>query len=191
MIQRLRPTLCAAFGLALVSCGGEPQSPTAPKQPVVAAPTPATTPTPSSAVVLPSGMVCDPTPPPLLRLNIKIHARDGNRTILDSKPVVTNVDGYCDRVGFGDWKFCDTRPEGHPQRAACDYLATGKAENGRWGPTWFLGMDNCGAKPEECADHPNEQFMTIAKKKGTYEACANEHVPVASNGARCSFFEFK
>jgi hypothetical protein len=33
--------------------------------------------------------------------------------------------------------------------------------------------------------------MTIAKKKGTYEACANEHVEVASNGSRCSFFEFK
>jgi hypothetical protein len=33
--------------------------------------------------------------------------------------------------------------------------------------------------------------MTIAKKKGTYEACASEDVPVAENGSRCSFFEFK
>ncbi len=189
MEGRFRLTLCAAFGLALVSCGSQ-ESPTGVRPSAVPSPSASPTAT-SSSSSLPAGMVCDPTPPPLLRLTIKIHAQEGNRTILDSKPLVPNIDNYCDRVGFGNWKFCDTRPEGHPQRAACDYLVTGKAENGRWGPTWFLGMDNCGAKPEECADHPTEQFMTIAKKKGTYEACANEHVEVASNGERCSFFEFK
>ena len=188
MEGRFRLILCAAFGLALVSCGSQ-ESPTGVRPSAV--PSPSASPTASSSAALPAGMVCDPTPPPLLRFTIKIHAQEGNRTILDSKPLVPNIDNYCDRVGFGNWKFCDTRPEGHPQRAACDYLVTGKAENGRWGPTWFLGMDNCGAKPEECADHPTEQFMTIAKKKGTYEACANEHVAVASNGSRCSFFEFK
>jgi len=193
MSKRLRLILCAAIGLALVSCGGEPQSPTEVRQPVVTtSPSPSTSPTPSTSTQLPQGMVCSaPTPPPMLRMSIKIHAQDGNRTILDSKPIVPSVDGYCDKVGFGDWKFCDTRPEGHAERAACDYLATGKAENGRWGPTWFFGMDNCGTKPEECADHPTEQFMTVAKKKGTYEACASEDVEVASNGSRCGFFELK
>ena len=50
----------------------------------------------------------------------------GSRIVFDSKPIVPNTNGYCDRAGFGDWKFCETRPEGHPERVACDYLATGK-----------------------------------------------------------------
>jgi hypothetical protein len=95
-------------------------------------------------------------------------------------------------VGFGDWKFCDTRLEGDPQRVACDYLVTGKAQDtGRWGPTWFYGSDLCAYFPESCANHPTEQFMVIAKAKGTFEACAAEDWPVASNGTRCGTIDIK
>jgi hypothetical protein len=125
-------------------------------------------------------------------MHVKIHSDDGGRIVLDSKPVVANVDHYCDRVGFGDWKFCDTRPEGDPQRVACDYLVAGKAEDtGRWGPTWFYSTDLCSYFPENCANHPTEQFMAIAKTKGTFEACVSEGWPVAADGTRCGTIQVK
>ena len=109
--------------------------------------------------------------------------RRASRIVLDSKPVVANIDGYCDKVGFGDWKFCDTRPEGNPERVACDYLVTGRAEDtDRWGPTWYFGNDLCSYFPASCANHPTEQFMVIAKASGTYEACASDKWPVAPGG---------
>lgn len=186
--------VCAATGLALVSCGSDPSTPTPVRTPVVGiGPTPAPTQTPSKSVTLPPGMVCsDPTPPPLLRMSVKIHAQDPPRIVLDSKPVVVSVNGYCDKVGFGDWKFCDTRPEGHPERAACDYLVTGQAEDtGRWGPTWFYGNDLCSYFPGSCSNHSTEQFLAVARAKGTYEACASENWPVAANGTRCGSYELK
>jgi hypothetical protein len=179
--------VCAASSLALIACGGS-TTPSGTSGPPVVTLAPAPTPTPSSqtSVVLPPGMVCSaPTPPPMLRMHVSLQAQEGVRRRLDSKPIVPNTDGYCDKVGFGDWKFCDTRPEGHPERTACDYLATGKAENGRWGPTWFYGNENCGADPSHCTDHPDNQFLAIGRMPGTYEACAAENVPVAPGGSRC------
>jgi hypothetical protein len=125
-------------------------------------------------------------------MHLKIHDNSGDRKVLDSKPLVVNVDGYCERVGFGNWKFCETRPEGHAERVACDYLVTGKAEDtGRWGPTWFYGKDLCAYSPTKCANHASEQFMAISKAPGTFEACAAEGWPVASDGARCGWIDIK
>jgi hypothetical protein len=178
-------------GVTLSQCGASSNLPTnGPTPPVVSpTPTPSASPTPSSG--LPLGMTCDPTPPPILRMHVKVHANDGGRIVLDSKPIVANIDHYCDRW-FGNWKFCDTRPEGDPQRVACDYLVTGKAEDtGRWGPTWFYGNDLCAYFPASCANHPTEQFMAIAKAKGTFEACAAETWPEAPDGTRCGTLEMK
>jgi hypothetical protein len=117
-------------------------------------------------------------------MQLKIHA-EGERMILDSKPLVPNIDHYCDRVGFGDWKFCDTRPEGDLQRVACDYMAAGRSEEtGRWGPTWYYEDDLC-SQSTRCANHPTNQFMAIAKGAGRFEACAADDVPVAADGSRC------
>lgn len=180
----------SAGSAVLIQCGSNASTPTANPTPVATSspkPTPTPTPTPTPVSGLPAGMVCSsPTPPPLLRMHLKIHADEGGRLVLDSKPLVVNVDHYCDKVGFGDWKFCDTRPEGNPERVACDYLATGKAEDtGRWGPTWFFGNDLCAYFPNNCANHATEQFMAIAKTKGTFEACAAEDRPVDPTGSRC------
>lgn len=187
----------AVTGVMLAQCGASSSSPAGAPTPGVGTPSPATpgptptaTPTPSAG--LPPGMTCSPTPPPLLRMHLKVHDDSGDRKVLDSKPLVANVDHYCDRVGFGDWKFCETRPEGHPERVACDYLVTGKAEDtGRWGPTWFYGSDLCAYSPESCANHPSQQFMAISKAKGTFEACASEDWPVAANGTRCGTIEIQ
>jgi hypothetical protein len=190
--QLVLASASSVAALTLAQCGAGSSSPTSsPTSPVTApTPTPTATPTPSSG--LPPGMTCNPTPPPILRMHLKIHDDSGGRKVLDSKPLVENVDHYCDKVGFGDWKFCETRPEGHPERVACDYLVTGKAEDtGRWGPTWFYGKDLCSYFPNDCANHPTEQFMAVAKSKGTYEACAADSWPVASNGTHCGTIEIK
>ena len=182
-------TASAVAALTLAHCGSG-SSPTAAPTPVVPIPTPTATPT--STLGLPPGMICDPTPPPLLRMQLKVHDDSGDRKVLDSKPLVVNVDNYCDRMGFGSWKFCDTRQEGDPQRTACDYLVTGKAEDtGRWGPTWYYVSDLCADFPDRCANHPDNQFLVVAKATGIYEACAAEGWPVADNGGRCGTIEVK
>ena len=179
----------ALAALTLARCGSG-SSPTGAPTPPVSTPTPTATPTPSLG--LPPGMICDPTPPPLLRMQLKIHDDSGDRKVLDSKPLVVNVDHYCDRMGFGSWKFCDTRQEGDPQRTACDYLVTGKAEDtGRWGPTWYYVSDLCSDFPDKCANHPENQFLVVAKATGIYEACAADGWPVADNGGRCGTIEIK
>jgi hypothetical protein len=187
--------------LVLSACGESSSTPTAVKTPVVSTrltpapsptPSPSPSPTPRTSASLPPGLVCSPpTPPPMLRMSLKIHARDGTRIVLDSKPLVPNTNGYCEKAGFGDWKYCETRPEGHPERVACDYLAVGQSEaTGRWGPTWYFGDDEvCGTNTENCANHPTEQFMAVAKKKGAYVACAAGDKPVADGGSRCGEIE--
>jgi hypothetical protein len=179
--------LVTAFVVAVVGCGSSAAPPTnAPTPLPTVPPTPAPTPTPG----LPAGMSCNPTPPPMLRMHIKVHSNDeGGRVVLDSKPLVPNTDHYCERVGFGNWKFCDTRPEGDLQREACDLMATGKsAETGRWGPTWYYDDELC-SRTTRCANHPSNQFMAIARNSGTFKACAADSVPVAAEGTRCGTIE--
>ena len=184
---------CLASALAFVACGGSQSAPTAVQSPVVTASTPTPAPTPTPKPSLPAGMSCpDPTPPPILRMNVKIHGYEGQRIVFDSKPIVPNTNGYCDKVGFGDWKFCDTRPEGSSERVGCDYLVAGYSkENARWGPTWYFNGQLCGTDPTQCAPHPSEAFMTIGKAAGTYEVCASDDTPVAPGGTRCGTYVYE
>ncbi len=187
--RHMLATLAWAAGLGvLIQCGSSASTPTGTTTPTPAA---KATPTPAPAL-LPAGMVCNPTPPPIVRMQVTVHSSDGGRIVLDSKPLVANVDDYCDRVGFGGWKFCETRPEGNDQRVACDYLVTGRAEDtDRWGPTWFYDADLCSLQPAQCALHPTEQFLAIAKSTGRYTACAREDYPVAPDGNRCGWIEIQ
>ena len=190
-MSRRYPVVLALAAAALVThvrCGGgaaptQPQSPPSP----VATPTPAPTPTPG--LVLPPGMSCVPAPPPLYGIKVKIQQDSGNRKVLDSKPLVLNVDGYCARVGSGGetQKFCETRLEDHPDRTACDYLVTGiAADTGRWGPSWTRNGQLCNdANFANCVNHPDNQFLLIAKSPGEYIACAAPEVPVAPGGSAC------
>jgi hypothetical protein len=155
--MRVRHRQTAAYVLAFAAasaagCGSNASTPPTLPTPVpTAAPTPVPTP---AGIVLPAGMVCDPTPPPLLRMQAAEWRPHGDGWLLDSSPIVPNVDHYCDRVGFGEWKFCFTRPEGDPQRVACDCLVTGKAsDTGRWGPTWTFNGRPCDGS-QGCVNHP-------------------------------------
>jgi hypothetical protein len=191
--MRTSPALAALLWAAalstLIQCGSSASTPGTPT-PVAAQPTPTPAPTPTPIGVIPSGLACNPTPPPIVRMQVTVHSRDGGRIVLDSKPLVANVDDYCDRVGFGGWKFCDTRPEGDPQRVACDYMVTGQAEDTRrWGPTWYYNSDLCSLAPDQCANHNTEQFLAIAKESGRFTACAQEGWPVASGGTSCGWID--
>jgi hypothetical protein len=145
-------------------------------------------------VQLPAGMVCDPTPPPLYGINVKVHNwPGGERRVLDSRPIVINVNNYCERAGFASSaRFCFTRTEGDSQSVACDYLAVGKSpENGRWGPTWSYNDKPCTAGPGEngCSNHPDNQFLLNTRGDGEYEACVSADIPLSTNpdlpGSRC------
>ncbi len=175
-------TIAAGLAIAaLFACGGEDPTPVTP-----------TTTTTTTTQPTPVGLACSPTPPPLYGIQIKVHDNgDGHRRILDSRPIVLNVDNYCQRVGIGSGNFCFVRPEGDAQAIDCDKMAVGQAENGKWGPTWYWDDQLCptGTNPG-CADHPDgNQFLLVAKGPGRFEACAADDIPLSEDmnypGSRC------
>jgi hypothetical protein len=184
----------AALCAALVACGGNQSSPTVVPTPVAVVPTPTPSPTPKAAPALPAGMVpCDPTPPPLYGLVVKVHNDTGGRKVLDSRPMVVNVDNFCEKAGFASSaRFCFTRTEGDFQAPACDYLAVGKsAETGRWGPTWSWNGKPCtaGGGEDGCSNHPDNQFLVTTRGEGVFEACVADDIPLSqvagTLGSRC------
>ena len=184
----VRALLVLVAAAALPGCAGS-DSPTVPSTPApTMQPTPVPTPTPAA-------LTCSPTPPPLRYVAVKIHDDQGYRKVLDSKPIVQNVDGYCARVGVPGKLYCDTRLEGDPQREACDFMAMGRAKDtGRYGPTWSYDGKPCAAGPEEpgCANHPTNQFLAVAKGAGEFMACAADDVPVdPEEGSRCGLIRIE
>ena len=98
---------------------------------------------------------------------------------------------YCEMAGFANGDFCYTRTEGGDlQMFACDAMAVGRAlDTGRWGPTWYYNGKPCDAVGDAtpgCRNHPDNQFLVIAKGPGEYAACANPSVPIV--GDRCGTF---
>jgi hypothetical protein len=185
--QILAAAACVAAAVTFTRCGSDPAAPPTTPTPL---PTPVPTPTPKPLIVLPPGMVCDPTPPPLLWVKFGKWRPRGPGWVLDSEPIVKNVDHYCAQVGLGDWQYCQTRPEGDPQREACDYLMTGIAKDtGRWGLTWAVDGMPCDGK-NQCLNHDDNQFKAIAKDSGLFEACVSELVPIYKGdddeGRRCN-----
>lgn len=190
------PRLALAFATVaaatLVYCGGG-SSPTGGNPTPVPTVAPSATPTPLTSI-------CSPTPPPLYGIAVKIHDDSGFRKILDSRPRVVNsydtVPSYCEIVDQGNGPFCFTRTEGGDQQLfACDSLAVGKAlDTGRAGPTWYFNGLPCTAEGDSangCRNHPDNQFLVIAKGPGEYAACANPSVKVAPTGSNCGVFVVK
>jgi hypothetical protein len=112
----------------------------------------------------------EPLPGPILTINMKIHHARAARWTLDSTPLVGGWE-YCREIGFTDNRSrCPVRPEGHPERKACEEWAVGYAEDtGREGPTWF--RDNKYCDGIECENHEHNQYMVYAHSSGTYKAC--------------------
>jgi len=171
---------CALLG----ACGGDSTTNPNPTPSTTLAPAPVPTPTPNPLIAL-----CgNPSPPPLYGMKTKVHQNNGgDRYILDSKPLVANVDNYCAKVGIAQVaKFCETRLEGSSEREYCDRLVTGFAsDTHRNGPTWTADGLPCGQGP--CDNHTDNQFLVVAKGPGTYVACADNTWKTADDigGGRC------
>jgi hypothetical protein len=130
-------------------------------------------PTPEPDGLPPGGGCGAPTPPEIRTFNVKIHHRGPDSWTLDSTPLIGPDIEYCRDIGFTDGRsFCPVRPEGHPEREACETLAVGYAEDtGRAGPTWRRDGSFCPGRPS-CENHPDNQYFVKAFGGGTYEACA-------------------
>ena len=161
--------------------------------PVLGAPGPKPSPTPSPDATEPSpspsatpstgtgegASSCgDPLPPPATRMQVNVHLRGSGRWILDSTPLVGPDVEYCRKIGFTDSRsFCPVRPEGNPQRSACELYATGRAKDtARPGPTWYRDGRFCTGKSSGCENNADNQYLLDVYLGGTYQACAQNGV---------------
>lgn len=145
-----------------------------------ATPTPTPTPEPTPEPPPPSASGCgSPLPPPVGKVNAKIHIKGPNRTVLDSTPLVGPDPDYCRLIGYTDGRrYCPTRLEGHPERGTCDAYVSGRAaDTGRGGPTWTRNGAYCtGYESTLCENDPGNQFLLIAYGPGIYKACVESGV---------------
>jgi hypothetical protein len=160
--------------------------------PIMGAPAPKATPSPEATPGPSPGATPDPgggssegasecgipTPPPLSRINVKVHLRGGEAWVIDSTPLVGPDSAYCAKIGFTDGRsMCPVRPEGSPERSACELYVTGRAtDTGRPGPTWHLDGRSCTGPASGCANSPDNQYQVLAYWGGHYEACGRNGV---------------
>ena len=104
-------------------------------------------------------------------MNVYVHIRGVNRFTLDATPLVAGAE-YCREIGFTDGRNrCPVRPEGHPERGACETYAVGLAEDtGRPGPTW-RGDGKLCTDGSGCENHPDNQYLLWVYYSGKYQAC--------------------
>jgi hypothetical protein len=143
---------------------------------IIPIPTPTPAPTPD-----PSTSACVPDPPPLSRVNVKVHNDQGVKKVLDSAPIVCSggaFEGYCEKMmNDPSRRCCPPRPEGHPQRVSCDEMLMGHArDTGNVGPTWTLNGKPCQNEESDvvprCVNHPTNQYLLFAYGPGRYTACS-------------------
>lgn len=169
--------------LPALSVGGTPTptaTPTPTPSPGTPPPPPEPTPPPPEPTPEPpppggNGDCGKPYPPAIYKVKAKIHLQGGSKWTLDSTALVTGID-YCRKIGFTDGRSrCPVRPEGHPEREACEAAAVGRAKDtGRPGPTWTRNGDHCNGT--NCENHPGNQHLLWAYKNGKYAACAKNGV---------------
>ncbi len=179
--------------LVLPACGGGDQSTSKPAPlpdagsliPVAPAPQPTATPVPGSQPdedplpAVPDGggtgsASCgEPVPPPVTRMSVGVHGRSGDNVLLDSTPLVGPDPAYCRLIGYTDGRsFCPVRPEGNPERFACEAERVGRAaDTGRIGPTWTIDGRSCNGSPGDGCVNAANQFQVYAYGKGTFRAC--------------------
>ena len=131
----------------------------------------------------PIGSGCGrPYPPPVTRLNCKLHLRGTEFYTLDSTPIVGPDVAYCASIGYTDGRsLCPVRVENAPDRVACENWRVGKAKDtGRPGPTWTKSDGSyCTGPDSGCQNHPDSQYQLFTYRSGKYTV-------TAENGATCS-----
>jgi hypothetical protein len=170
-----QPTKTPASGVLTVPIPAIPVAATpAPKPTPTPVPAPAPTPTPAPTPIPPSASGCgEPLPPPISRFNTKIHIKGANKWTLDATPLVGPNAEYCRKIGFPDRTICPVRPEGHPERFACETYAVGRAaDTRRVGPTWRRDGNLCTGPSSGCENHEENQYLLLAYASGLYSSCA-------------------
>jgi hypothetical protein len=150
--------------------------------------TPAAFPAERSGDVPPIGSGCGrPYPPPVTRLNCKVHTKGPEYFTLDSTPIVGHDLAYCTQMGYTGISLCPVRPYGWADKEACENWRVGKAQDsGRPGPTWRRDGQFCTGKDSGCLNHPDNQYglwAYTAKPGGVYTV-------TAANGASCTVDPF-
>lgn len=109
---------------------------------------------------------------------VKVHIKGPSKWTLDSTPLIGPDQGYCTKIGFTDGRsFCPVRLEDAPDRLACEAYAIGVAKDtGRPGPTWYRDDKLCTNKEDDCANHPDNQYLLWAYGSGFYEVCTKDLV---------------
>jgi hypothetical protein len=167
--------LAAASALALhVGCAS-PAAPTT-SLPPTATPTPAPTPDPD---IPPESSGCgEPYPPPLARINVKLHVKAPEYFTLDSTPLVGPSSQFCREIGYTDGRqYCPVRVEQDPERVACEAWVMGNAKDtGKPGPTWTREWESyCTTFAESTCEHnPENPFSLWVQVAGWYQACRGE-----------------
>jgi len=133
----------------------------------------------------PIGSGCGrPYPPPVSRFNCKVHIKGPEYYTLDSTPIVGHDAAYCAAIGYTDGRsLCPVRPEGAPDRKACEDWRVGNAKDtGRPGPTWRRDGHFCTGPESGCQNHPDNQYSVWA-----FTAMAGGvYTVTAENGADCT-----
>jgi len=169
-----QPTKSPASPILTVPIPKIPLATPTPKATPTPSPTPGPGPTPSPTPTPVAGCG-DPLPPGIAKMNTKIHLK-GPKYTLDTTPLVHDA-AYCKKVGFPDRTTCPVRPEGNPERVACETYAVGHAmDTGRAGPTWYKDGKLCTGQSDSCDNHPDNQYLLWAYGNGYYQACTEDDV---------------
>jgi hypothetical protein len=118
-------------------------------------------------------------PPQVSRISVRVYNASNDRVTLDSTPQVGPDRAYCEAIGYTDGRsYCPVRPDGHPERLACEAARIGRAsDTGRVGPTWTADGRPCGGVSGTCCvNHGSNQFFVFAYGAGTFRACAQSGV---------------
>jgi hypothetical protein len=141
-------------------------------------PSPEPSPSPTSGPPEGAGACGSPLPPELSAINVKVHLRGADAWTLDSTPLVGPNATYCAQIGYTDGRsMCPVRPEGNPEREACELYVTGRAKDtGRAGPTWYFNGSFCAGPARGCENHPENQYQLLVYTGGVFRACGKNGV---------------
>jgi hypothetical protein len=116
-----------------------------------------------------------PYPPPISRMNCKLHLYGPDYYTLDSTVIVGPDGAYCADAGFTDGRaLCPVRPPDSAERVPCETWIAGKAKDtGKPGPTWTVNGQYCTGPASGCEHHPTDPYALLVYKSGAYQVCAN------------------
>lgn len=141
---------------------------------------PASFPVLRSPDVPPTNSGCGkPYPPPVTRFECEVHLHAADYDTLDSTPLVGPDVEYCAAIGYTDGRsFCPVRPDGAPDRFACEIWRVGTADNtGYPGPTWTkVDVGYCTGPTSGCQVAPGNPFQLWAYTGGPYKVEADNGV---------------